>query len=90
MMPAAVPTPMTPPPDFGGIRLDILLHCRGSAGIAERQRLRAFGRGGENEQCAYGRKPQHFRHLHVWSPLIPVIRIDATQGHAEVNDMNVL
>jgi hypothetical protein len=85
MMPAAVPATMTTsPPDFGGIGPGILLHRRSGAGIAERQRLGAFARSGENEQCANGGKPKnfgcgYFRHLHLWSPWVHVSRIDATQ-----------
>jgi hypothetical protein len=78
-MPAAVPAMMTSPPDFGGVRFGILLHCRSGAGIAERQRLRAFGRSGKNEQCADGGKPQNFRHLHLMVSLVILYRIGATQ-----------
>ena len=48
-IPTAMPAMMSAPPHFGGIRLDILLHRRGGTGIAERQRLRALGRSGQNE-----------------------------------------
>ena len=56
------------PVHFRCRRSGVFLNCRGGAGIAERQRIRALGRGGEREQCANGRKPQNFRNLHVWSP----------------------
>lgn len=48
----------------------IFLNGRGGAGIAERERICALGRGGEREQCANGRKPQNLRYLHVWSPWV--------------------
>ena len=78
-MPAAVPAMVTSPPHFGGVRLDVLLHRRRGAGVAERQSLRVLGRRGENEQSADRRKSQNFCHLHVWSPWVHVSRIDATQ-----------
>jgi hypothetical protein len=56
---------MMSPSHFSGIRFGILLHRRGGAGIAERQRLCALGRSGENEQCPDGGKPEYFRHLHL-------------------------
>lgn len=48
----------------------IFLNSRRGAGIAERERVRALGRGYEREQCANRRKPQNFRYLHVWSPWV--------------------
>jgi hypothetical protein len=63
-MPAVV-VAVPPPSHLGGCRLGILLDRRGGAGIAERQRLGALGRSGQEEQCANGGKPQNFRHLHV-------------------------
>jgi hypothetical protein len=62
-MPAMMVVP--PPSHLGGCRFGILLDRRGGAGIAERQRLGALGRSGQDEQCANGGKPQNFRHLHV-------------------------
>ena len=54
-----------PPSRLCRLRLDILLDGRGSAGIAERQRVGALGRSGYNEHGANGGKPQNFRHLHM-------------------------
>lgn len=70
MMPTVVmmtmPTMMAMPPSrLCRLRPDILLDGRGSAGIAERQRVSALGRSGYNEHGANGGKPQNFRHLHV-------------------------
>ena len=67
VMVPAMPTMVTvpPPPYFRGRRLGILLDRRGGAGVAERQRLGALGRSGQDEQCANGGKPQNFRHLHM-------------------------
>jgi len=62
-MPALMAVP--PPSHLGGCRLGILLDRRGGAGIAERQRLGALGRSGQDEQCANGGKPQNFHHLHM-------------------------
>ena len=56
---------VTPPTHFRRRWLDIFLHGRSSAGIAERQRVGTFGRRDENEHCANGGKAQNFRHLHV-------------------------
>jgi hypothetical protein len=82
MMPAAVPATMAMAPShFSGIGLGILLHRRGGAGIAERQRLCALGRSGKNEQCADGGKPENFRHLHLWSPWVHVSRIERDAVH---------
>jgi len=67
--PVTVPAPMTvtmaPPAHLGRGRLGILLHGIGSAGAAQRERLRALGWHGEREQCADGREPHNIRHLHV-------------------------
>jgi hypothetical protein len=54
-----------PPTHFGRLRLGILLHGRSAAGIAERQRVGAFGRSSDGEQCADGGKAQNFCQLHV-------------------------
>lgn len=54
-----------PPTHFGRRRLDIFLNGRGRTGIAERQRIGALDRSGENEHGANGGKPQNFRYLHV-------------------------
>jgi hypothetical protein len=54
-----------PPSRFRRLRLDILLDGRGSAGIAQRQRVGALDRRGESEHGANGGKPQNFRHLHM-------------------------
>jgi len=65
----AMPAVMAmPPAHLCRLRLDVFLHGRSSAGIAERQRVGTFGRRDENEHCANGGKAQNFRHLHVWSP----------------------
>ena len=53
-----------PPSRLCRLRLDILLDGRGSAGIAQRQRVGALDRRGESEHGANGGKPQNFRHLH--------------------------
>jgi hypothetical protein len=71
-----VPTMMAVPPShFGCYRLGIFLHGRSRTGIAERQRIRPFGRRGENEHCADGGKAQNFRHLHVWSPQVSLCHV---------------
>jgi len=66
-----------PPMRFGRLRFHILLHRRGGAGIAERQRLGALGRSGQNEQGGNGRKSKdpdreyphrHFCYRHICSP----------------------
>jgi hypothetical protein len=43
----------------------ILLDRRGGAGIAERERIGALGRGGKREQGANGRQAQNFHDLHM-------------------------
>jgi hypothetical protein len=48
----------------------ILNRC-GHTGIAERQRLGALARSGQNEQGANGCKPENFRHLHIFFSMGP-------------------
>ena len=72
MMVMTMPAMMAvPPTHFGRHRLGIRLHGRGSRGIAERQRVGAFARRGDHEQCANGGKAQNFYHLHLVSPGVP-------------------
>ena len=44
--------------------LGVGLNRRGSAGIAQRQRLSLLGRSRENETCADRRKPKNLRCVH--------------------------
>ena len=55
--------PMTVPADLRGLDRAILGR-HGGAGAAQRHRLSLLSGSGQNEQCADGRKPQNFRHLH--------------------------
>jgi hypothetical protein len=78
VMVPAVPTVMmmtVPPMHFRGRQPGIFLNRRGGAGIAERQRVGALGRGCEREQRANGGEPENFRdknfrELHECSPWI--------------------
>ena len=71
MMPAVpaimVVVTVMPPVNFRRRQPRIFLNRRGSAGIAERHRVR--GRG-EREECPDGSKSQSFRELHEISPSI--------------------
>src|ERR1700759_2057957 len=64
-MPVTVPTvvPVMMPTDLRGLHRAVL-DRRGGAGAAQRHRLSLLSGSGQNEQCAHGRKPQNFRHLH--------------------------
>jgi hypothetical protein len=78
MVPAVPPMMMmmtVPPMHFGGREPGIFLNRRGGAGIAERQRIGAFGRSCEREQRADGGEPQNFRELHEYSPWIGCPRL---------------
>jgi len=68
MMVAMIMMAVMSPVHFRRRQSGIFLNGRRSARIAERERVRAFGRGCEREQGADGRKPQNFPYLHVWSP----------------------
>ena len=63
VMPVAVPA------DLRGLDRAILGR-HGGAGAAQRHRLSLLSGSGQNEQCADGRKPQNFRHLHEYSPIV--------------------
>ena len=69
MMPTVVmmtmPAMMAMPPSrLCRLRPDVFLDGRGSAGVAERQRVGTLDRRGQSEHGANGGKPQNFRHLH--------------------------
>jgi hypothetical protein len=68
MMPAMPPimvVMMVSPMYFRRRQLCVFLNGRGSAGIAERERI---GRRSERKQRAKGGKPENFRELHEISP----------------------
>ena len=65
-VPVMVAVPAVMPPVHFRRRLPgILLNRRGSAGIAERERIGVLDRGGEREQGANGRQAQNFHDLHM-------------------------
>jgi hypothetical protein len=71
MVPAVPPMMVTMPPMHLRRRQPgVVLNRRGGAGIAERQRIGALGRGCEREQRANGGEPQNFRQLHECSPWV--------------------
>jgi hypothetical protein len=76
MVPAMPPMMvMMPPMHFRGRQPGVVLNRRGGAGIAERQRIGAFGWGCERQQRANGGEPQNFRdrnfrELHECSPWV--------------------
>jgi hypothetical protein len=72
MVVPAMPTMMVmmPPMHFRGRQPGVLLNRRGGAGIAERQRIGALGRGCEHEQRADSGEPKNFRELHECSPWV--------------------
>src|ERR1700687_4045459 len=66
-MPAMMPA-VAVPAHFGRDLLRTFLNRRGGAGGAQRQRLGPLSRGGQDEQCADGRKPQNLHHVHMYPP----------------------
>jgi hypothetical protein len=74
MMVPAMPMVMAvvPPMHFRCRQPGVLLNRRGGAGIAERQRIGAVGRGCERQQRANGGESQNFRELHECSPWVGV------------------
>ena len=76
MVPAVPPMMVTMPPmHFRCRQPGIFLNRRGGAGIAERQRIGALGRGYEREQRANGGEPHNFRELHECSPWVGCPRL---------------
>jgi hypothetical protein len=67
-VPAGVPMMMVPT-NLRGLR-SAILDRRHGAGAAQRHCLSLLSGSGQNEQCADGRKPQNFRHLHGYSPIV--------------------
>ena len=55
------PAVSTVPTCFRGRLLRTVLDRYGGAGIAQRHRLRALGRRGQQQHCADGSKAQNFR-----------------------------
>jgi hypothetical protein len=70
-MPVTVPVvmPVMVPTSLRGLHRAIL-DRRCGTGAAQRHRLSLLSGSGQNEQCADGRKPQNFRHLHEYSPIV--------------------
>jgi hypothetical protein len=66
MMVAMTPTA---PTHFRGHLLAILNGGSGSTGTRQRQRLGAFSRSSNDEQCADRGKAQNFRYVHIYPPL---------------------
>jgi hypothetical protein len=69
---AVVPAPamMTMPARLGGQLAGVILHRRGDARIDQRQRLRALGRRGNDEQSANGEEAQNFLDVQVYPPWV--------------------
>jgi hypothetical protein len=68
-MPTMMPMMVPMPTDLGGLYLGTLLHCRGGAGVGQRQRLGALGWSSQDQQSADRSQSQKSRHVHVYSPL---------------------
>src|SRR5882757_3448570 len=64
------PAPVPVPAHFGGQLAGIVLHCRGSTGSAQRQRLGALGRRSNREKSRDGGKAQNSLHVHKYPPWV--------------------
>jgi hypothetical protein len=68
-MPVMVMVPVTVIPVYlGGQLAGIVLYRRGDTGTAQRQRLCALGRCGNNKQSRNSGKAQHYPHVHMYPP----------------------
>ena len=95
MVPAVPPMMMVtmPPMHFRRRQPGVVLNRRRGAGIAERQRIGALGRGYEREQRANGGEPQNFRELHEYSPWVVGVTSASNRSpqrctQSDVRDLN--